>query len=393
MANISKLVFETACEDLSCQYMLHPWHESCIKSMPETYRHAVVGSAKFYSIIFVAQLLMQRKKWHKKEMWIKMGEYYIRSTLLGAGVAGTLISIGCIIRKLQGDKFRYHTYMLLPFTLNGLFIYLEPPSRRSLVINLFFNLLVEYYLKALQRAGYLKITKTKQTLLFMIGSSILFYLMRLEGEKKERTPLFWLFTPEKVRRKSDDSKNVCPHEGSCEKHILKGYGTYFGIGFAISLARMILPRIRTPIKALSTINRKTFKMALFFGSYIGIYRAVICYLCRKRGYDSAEYALPAGCLSGLSILFNQSLGLSIAAATGALKLYSTILYEKKVLPDNIPLPEMLYCFCQGTLFNARYMDSDICPGYIFNLMRGVSNGCSELIQKNLTDALKKTAGV
>ncbi|XP_053605485.1 transmembrane protein 135-like isoform X3 [Plodia interpunctella] len=393
MATISKHVFESACADQTCSHMLHPWNESCIWSLPETYRHAIVGSSKFYAIVYMAQLLMHMKKLHKKYTWMKMGEYYIRSTLLGAGVAGTLITIGCVLRKLQGDKIRYSTFMLLPFTLNGLFIYLEPPGRRTLVINLFFNLLVEYYLRKLQRAGYLKLTKSKQTLLFMIGSSLLFYLMRLEGEKEKRTPLFWLFTPEKVRRKSDGSNNVCPHEGSCERHILKGIGTYFGIGFAISLARLLLPKIRTPLKALSTINRKNFKMALFFGSYIGIYRAVICYLCRKRGYDSAEYALPAGYLSGLSILFNPSLGMSIAAATGAMKLYSTILYEKKILPENIPLPEMLYCFCQGTLFNARYMDPDICPGYIFNLMRSVSNGCSEVVDKHMMEAIKKTAGV
>lgn len=56
------------------------------------------------------------------------------------------------------------------------------------------------------------------------------------------------------------------------------------------------------------------------------------------------------------------------------QLYSTILYEKKILPSNIPLPELLYCFCQGTLFNARILDPDACPSYVFNLMKSCSNG-------------------
>lgn len=41
---------------------------------------------------------------------------------------------------MQGNKFAYYTYILVPNMINGLAIYLEPPSRRGLVINLFCNL-------------------------------------------------------------------------------------------------------------------------------------------------------------------------------------------------------------------------------------------------------------
>ncbi|XP_059058647.1 transmembrane protein 135-like [Achroia grisella] len=388
MAMLSKELFESACGDVPCNHIVHPWNKSCLWSTPETYLQTSIGSVKFYSIIYVAQLLMQTKKWKKKEFWKKMGEYYLRSTLLGAAVTGTYVNLSCLIRWMLGNKFTYYTYNRIPFTLTGLYIYLEPPSRRGLIINLFFNLLVEYYLRSLQRAGYLEITKARQTLLFMVGSSLLFYLMRLEGDKEQRTPLFWLYTPEKVRRKEDGSKNVCPHEGSCRKYILRGYANYFGIGLAISLARLIIPKIKTPIEAISSIRSKHFKMALFFGSYIGIYRAVVCYLCRKQGVDSALYALPAGYLAGLSSLFNSSLGLSIAVFSGALKLFSTILYEKKILPDYIPLPELLYCYCQGSLFHARFMDPDICPNYVFNLMKTVSNTRCEWVFNNIMEVVK-----
>ncbi|KOB79035.1 Uncharacterized protein OBRU01_01233 [Operophtera brumata] len=124
----------------------------------------------------------------KKEEWVKMGSYYVRSTLLGLLVTATAPSVSCTLRKILGNKFHYYSYLWAPFTLTGLFIYLEPPSRRGLFI--------EYWLRNLQRAGYLSVTKTQQTFMFMLGSSLLFYLMRLEGEKKERTPLFWLATPQ-----------------------------------------------------------------------------------------------------------------------------------------------------------------------------------------------------
>ncbi|KAJ8724255.1 hypothetical protein PYW08_015729 [Mythimna loreyi] len=388
MAVVSKELFEAACRDVDCSLILHPWNKSCIGACPDLYKGAIIGSAKFYSIIYLAQILMRGKKMLRRDQWIKMGEYYVRSTLLGIFVTSLAPNISCIIRNLLGVKFNQSTYLYLPFALCGLFIYLEPPSRRGLVINLFCNLVIEYYLNILQRAGYLSVTKSQQTLMFMLGSSLLFYLMRLEGDKKERTPLFWLFTPEKVRRKTEESQNVCPHEGKCGKYIAKGFASYFGVGLGISLARLILPKIRTPVKAISSIRGKHLKLALFFSSYIGIYRAVMCYLCRKQGVDSALYALPAGYAAGISFLFSPSLGLSIASLTAAFKLYSTILYEKKVLPSNVPLPEILYCLCQGTLFNARMMDPDACPNYVLNLMKSCSNGRSEMVFKSFSELVR-----
>ncbi|KAJ0177977.1 hypothetical protein K1T71_006850 [Dendrolimus kikuchii] len=392
MVVMSTQRFAEVFSDVHCSSILHPWDKGCISSSPLLYKEAFVGSAKFYAIIYLIQILMRGKNMRRKKEWVKMGQYYIRSTLLGQLITASAPNISCTLRKLMGNKFNYYTYLFIPFTLNGLFIYLEPPSRRGLVINLFVNLYIEYWLRVLQRANYINITKSKQTILFMAGSAALFYLMRLEGDKKERTPLFWLFTPEKVRRKTEESKNVCPHDGPCQNHIAKGYATYFGVGLAITLARVILPKISSPMRAISSIRGKHFKLALFFGSYIGIYRAVICYLCRKRGFDSALYALPAGYLAGLSYLFSPSLGMAIGSVTAAMKLYSTILYEKKLIPTSVPLPELLYCICQGTLFHARIMQPDVCPSYVFNVMTGCSNGRSEMIAKNFFEILEKANG-
>ncbi|XP_050680115.1 transmembrane protein 135-like isoform X1 [Leptidea sinapis] len=391
MAQISKHMFEAACSNVHCSEILHPWNRSCWTSSIQTYRDSFIGSAKFYLIIHLAQNLMRGKKVLTKKELIKAGENYLRSTILGAMISGTCVTFGCILRLLMGRKFTFFTYLMLPNTLNGLFILLEPPSRRGLVINLFCNLAIEYMLRCLQRAGYIAITRGKQTVLFMLGSALLFYLMRLEGEKKNRTPLLWLFTAEKVKQKTDDEQNVCPHKGTCTSYITKGAGIYFGAGLCVSLAKTLLPKLRTPIKALSTVRYNHSKLALFFGSYIGIYRAIVCYLCRSRGYDSALYALPAGCIAGLSFLFKPNLGFAIASLSGAFKIFSTTLYEKKMLPDNIPLPLLLYCFCQGTLFHTRFMDPDICPSYMFNLIRSVSNGRSEILYANMLKIINKIA--
>ncbi|CAH0723521.1 unnamed protein product, partial [Brenthis ino] len=335
----------------------------------------------------MAQNLIKGKKILKKEELIKAGEYYIRSTILGALISGSSSTIVCILRWMSGRKMNYYNYILIPGTLNGVFISLEPPKRRGLVINLFCNLVIEYWLRALQRNGYISITKTKLTFLFMVGSALLFYLMRLEGDKDERTPLLWLFTVEKVRHKKDELDNVCPHKGSCLQHISQGALKYFGIGFGINVARVLLSRLSSPWKAI--LRARHFDLALFFASYIGIYRAVICYLCRKRGVDSAMYALPAGCLAGLSFIFKPSLGFAIASLTGAFKLFSTILYEKEILTDRVPLPVIMYCLSQGLLFHTRMMDPEVCPQYIFKVMSSVSNGRSDELHANLLKCVSK----
>ncbi|KPJ17226.1 Transmembrane protein 135 [Papilio machaon] len=388
MVEVSKHLFDEKCRDVSCQLLLHPWHSSCLMSTLPAYKHSFLGSAKFYLIVHLVQNVLRGRKVLKKKELIQMGEYYMRSTILGGLISGSCVTFGCLFRWLLGKKMNYYTYMFLPNVINGVCILLEPPSRRGLIINLFSNLTIEFMLRSWERSGHLSLTTTKKTLMFMVGSAVLFYLMRLEGDKATRTPLLWLFTPEKVKRKTDNSNTICPHEDDCWKYMLKGTATYFGIGAAVSLAQVILPKITSPLKALSSIRGSHLKLALFFGSYIGIYRSVICYLCRKRKVDSALYALPAGYLAGLSFIFKPSLGFAIASLTGAFKLYSTILYEKKMLPENIPLTVILYCLCQGTLFHARFMHPDVCPSYVFKLMKSVSNGTSEQIYSNFLEILK-----
>ncbi|CAH2040841.1 unnamed protein product, partial [Iphiclides podalirius] len=388
MIEVSKHLFDEGCRDASCYTLLHPWHRSCLKSSAATYTDSFLGSAKFYLVIHMVQNLMRGKKILKREELIRIGEYYLRSTLLGGLVSGTCVTFGCLFRFIMGNKMTYYTYLLVPNMLNGLFIFLEPPSRRGLVTNLFCSLVLEYWLRTLHRSGHLSMTRSRQTLMFMLGSAALFYLMRLEGDRDIRTPLIWLFTPAKVKRNTEDSQSVCPHEGICWKYILKGSSAYFGFGLAISLGKIFLTKITSPIKAFSLIRAGDLRLAMFFGSYIGIYRTVICYLCRNRGFDSALYALPAGCIAGLSFLFKPSIGFAVASLTGAFKLYSTILYEKKIIPETTLLPTLLYCFCQGTLFHARFMHPEVCPSYVFKLIKSVSNGRSEQLYSNLLKALE-----
>ncbi|CAB3221738.1 unnamed protein product [Arctia plantaginis] len=384
MVVISKPVFDAYCKEVPCYTLVHPWTKSCLRASPTIFKACLIGSVKFFAFIYLGQLLMQGKKLKKKEQWIKIGKDYGRSVVTGVLVSVSGMQLVCLLRNLLG-RFDYHFFLSIPFALSGIFLTLESPSRRQLITNFYSNLVIEYCLKYLNRAGFISITKTKEVLLFMIGNSLLLYLIRLETVKKERSSILWLIVPEKVRQKSYGSENVCPHDGECKNYIMKNMSTYFGIGLAVSLAKVLIPRFKTPIKAISSISGRHFKLALFLSSYVGIYKTLICYLCRRNKYDSAMYALPAGCLAGLSMLFNPNLALSIASFTAAFKLYSTTLYEKNFLPSSIPLPLILFCVCQGTLYSVRMLDSEISPRYMFYLMNTASNGLSDSLFKSFCE--------
>lgn len=58
----------------------------------------------------------------------------------------------------------------------------------------------------------------------------------------------------------------------------QGALTYFGIGFGINMARLVIPKITRPWKVFSSIRSHHLNLGLFFGTYIGIYRVRLLFL-------------------------------------------------------------------------------------------------------------------
>ncbi|KPJ12640.1 Transmembrane protein 135, partial [Papilio machaon] len=201
--------------------------------------------------------------------------------------------------------------------------------RKDEQVNLFVNLVFEYWVRTLEMKGWLRRTPGKETLIFMLGSAVFFYLMRKDRENRKRTPLFWFFTPPRVSKEvGEPIKGIsgrspaCPHKGNCSNYILRGTIQLFGVGCAMTILRTIIPRILTPTKALKSLRLSHLKLGLFFGGYIGIYRLVVCLLCRAYGKDNALYAIPAGFLAGAAFRASPSLPISLAPLTSTLQVCS-----------------------------------------------------------------------
>ncbi|XP_052754552.1 transmembrane protein 135-like isoform X3 [Galleria mellonella] len=342
------------------------------------------------------QILMKGKKLTKKEV-LEQSKLYLKSGIFGLTVAGSFVTLNCIFRNLFFSQFSYYNTVLLPCTISGLAVYFEPPHRRILVLNLFVNLVFEYWVRTLEMKGWLRRSPGRETLIFMFSSAVLFYLMRRERENDKRTPIFWFFTPPRVSKEVGEPiegfegrSHACPHEESCRSYILKGTAKLFGVGCAMTMLRTILPRILTPAKAFKSLKLSHLKLGLFFGGYIGIYRLVVCLLCRSHGRDSALFAVPAGFLAGLAFRAAPSTPIAFAPLTSSLQILSSWAYQKGMIPKNWPIVEVLYCLCQGLLFHARVMHEDVCPRYIINLMHTVTSSKADEIQSAFIEKMLKT---
>nr|XP_037877591.1 uncharacterized protein LOC119631184 [Bombyx mori] len=177
----------------------------------------------------------------------------------------------------------------------------------------------EYWVRTLEMKGWLRRSPRKETLIFMLGSAVFFYLMRRDRESGKQTPLFWFFTPPRVSKETgqpvggvEGRSPACPHRGPCLNYILKGTLKLFGVGCAMTMLRAVIPKILTPMKALKSLRLAHLRLGIFFGGYIGIYRLVVCALCRAYGRDSASYALPAGLLAGAAFRAAPSTPIALA---------------------------------------------------------------------------------
>ncbi|XP_030020258.2 transmembrane protein 135 isoform X1 [Manduca sexta] len=370
----------------SCSELLHPWTNNCVDAFLSMAQNCTIGSLKFYAPIYLLQILMRGKKLGKKEM-MEQFKLYLKSGIFGLTVGSSFVTLNCIFRALFFNQFSYYTTVLLPCTVSGLAVYFEPPHRRVMVVNLFVNLVFEYWLRTLEMKGWLRRTAGKETLIFMLSSAVLFYLMRLERENNKRTPLFWFFTPPRVSKEQGEPVKgimgrspACPHKGPCINYVLKGTAQLFGVGCAMTMLRTIIPKILTPAKAFKSLRLSHLKLGVFFGGYIGIYRLVVCLLCRARGRDSALHALPAGLLAGAALRAAPSTPIALAPFTSSLQILGSWCYQRGMIPEQLPLVELLYCVCQGLLFHARVMHEDVCPRYIINLMHTVTSTKADQIQ-------------
>ncbi|KAI8420714.1 hypothetical protein MSG28_007942 [Choristoneura fumiferana] len=289
MVEASKFWFDKACSGCACHELIHPWTYKCSDATGMMLASCIKGAYKFYAMVYL------KRRGTAATGACSRAHRSIRGE--SQRCASTLRML-----RLFFSQFSYYNTVLLPCTISGLAVYFEPPYRRVLVVNLFVNLVFEYWLRTLEMKGWLRRSPGRETLIFMFGSAVFFYLMRKERENVKRTPLFWFFTPPRVSKQVGEPVTgiegrspACPHSGNCVNYVLK---------------------------------------------------LIVCLLCRAHGRDSALYALPAGFLAGAAFRAAPSTPIALAPLTSTLQILGSWGYQKGLIPEKLPLVEILYCLCQ-----------------------------------------------
>ncbi|KAI8420718.1 hypothetical protein MSG28_007946 [Choristoneura fumiferana] len=346
MVEASKHFFEKVVGGCTCHEMAHPWSKSCFNGNMIMLASCIKGSYKFYALVYVFQILMKGKKLNKAEL-LEQFKLYLNSGIFGFIVGTSVVTYNCIVRQIFCSRLYYYNTMFLPSVISGLALYLEPMVRRIPVTNLFANL-----------------------------SSPLLDIALFHG-----APQHFVFSPSHPHPPPATLRRSSVHPSV-------GTAQLFSAGCAISILRHIIPRILTPAKAFKSLKLSHLKLGVFFGGYIGIYRLIVCLLCRAYGRDSALYALPAGLLAGTAFRASPSLGIALMPMTTSLQILGSWGFQSGLIPEHWPLVEIIFCLCQGLLFQARMMHYEACPRYIVNLMDTVTSKRTEQIYLNLEKRLR-----
>uniref|UniRef100_T1ICX0 Transmembrane protein 135 N-terminal domain-containing protein n=1 Tax=Rhodnius prolixus TaxID=13249 RepID=T1ICX0_RHOPR len=157
----------------------------------------------------------------------------------------------------------------------------------------------------------------------------------------------------------------------------KGRNNLLTFQLALTIFKVIWYNIKF-IYAPEELLRKIFmlknlKLCSFVVTYIGIYRATTCYLCRKTGKDCELFGLTGGFLAGISycILPNFTLLSSLVAVL--LKIMGRQLKYKYNLP-NLPYQELTFIITNAFLLNTRLFHGEACPTFFTNIINICTGG-------------------
>ncbi|XP_017143791.1 transmembrane protein 135-like [Drosophila miranda] len=297
MAALSKSLEETI-RWRSCQELLHP--RSCRRAALENVCRFAWSNSKYYLPVVLLHLgkhgILSGGGWLSLNLLLDSLWYYAQLVLGGVANA-SLISISmCSLRNLLG-KFHLYTLLFIPAAIGGSICACFPRRVKHLQHTAIFQSLIESLLlhsNPLARA----VTRSLplQSLIFMCCSAVI-----LEGKQKRWGHSgFWFLTPDAAPTVDDLPGKGCTHpELDCRLYVVRGIRNYLMIGLALDLFRAIISCTKAGEWRLRHLSLQS---TAWLGCYVGIYRAVLCYLRHGPVVKDSSRHLWAGFLGGLSYL-------------------------------------------------------------------------------------------
>ncbi|XP_066152195.1 transmembrane protein 135-like isoform X2 [Euwallacea fornicatus] len=396
MSVISKELFYSKIgTEIKCHH-IHNWDENCWKAYAYGVHQIFIGGLKFFLPIYVIKAILRHKKLKHKGFLKKIVLEQVRSTLYAVSLGLPLIMANCLLCKVTG-RLHYYNLGFVSGIFSGFGVLIETKENRMLDTLIFFNLLVEAAFRNMHRFDILKLTRTKETLIFMLVSSLLMHVLQ-NRHKDYKFTNFWFYMPElhskseKILKepRSCDGSGCNKHKGKCLAFTFEGLQKYFFLGYGFSIIKKLIPKMffvfQNPKLLISLIiSKENARFGAFIGAYVGIYRYVSCYLLSNRFVKTKFIGAIAGFLSGCMYSISPNIQtISVGIITLLQIGFNHYLQEFKVKNKEIP-QLLIYMISHSLLLHNAIMAKETCPKYYLNMLNIGTNNLFPTIYKGLME--------
>ncbi|XP_060525854.1 uncharacterized protein LOC132701723 [Cylas formicarius] len=317
---------------------------------------------------FLGQLLLQQ----------------VRSSLYGVTFAMALVSSNCAMCNLFG-RVHYYNIGLVSGVISGLALLIETEENKNLDALIFVNMVLESAFRNGDHFNVFKLTPAREVLAFVVISAFLMQLLQTRNMDLQFTH-FWFYVPLMPIRSGEDIR--CAHRHHCLKYMGQGVAKYFGLGFALSIIKKLIPNLlllhRAPRRMIRILfNKHNVSFGAFMGAYVGLYRMITCTLIRRKGPHRRYLGLIAGLISSTAYALSPNLQVLVVGITTVLQLlYHSVVRKAELISGGL-LRQIIFMLSNGLLMHNAILAKPTCPRYYANMVDVVSNNLFLEVYKKL----------
>lgn len=385
----------------SCEKFVHPWTDSCLKSVAGFLIQGSIHSVKLYSAVYAVSLLMRKRVPSRDEIG-KTVLGIAQSTAFLTANGGFFIGFMCLWRQIFGYWTFLGATFWPAFYSSALAFFIERPARRALLTMYVTNEASETLWNILASQGYVSSIRNGQVAIFALGITMLLYLYKIGLHKKDtfKDPIFDIFNmllgkieegpliitsnPKReslstningnkylrgyisFKSKLQSKHKSCYHSKSCISYTLLGGLKPFAGGLTISVFLKSLSLIRTGKFSLNYLffQHDIYKLGIFLGGFSFLYKGTSCLIRHIKDNDKPEYVIISALVASCASFKYKNKFVSLYVLLKAIQLFYYWGCEKNILPNISSLQVILYSTATAILFHAaQYQPTSLRPSY------------------------------
>lgn len=362
MTNIQSKIVTCSCEEF-----VHPWTDSCLKSVAGFLIQGSFHSVKLYSVVYAASLLMRKRIPSKDEIGKAMLGIAQSAAFLTAN-GGFFIGLMCLWKQIFGYWTFLGATFWPAFYASALAFFIERPARRALLTMYVTNEASETFWNILKSQGYVSSVRNGQVALFALGITMLLYLYKIGLHKKDtfKDPIFDIFNmllgkieegPLVIKNNPNRETEItningnkylhryihklqskhksCNHPKSCISYTLLGGLKPFAGGLTISVFLKSLSLIRTSKFSFNNllVEQDIYKLGIFLGGFSFLYKGTSCLIRHIKDNDKPEYVIISALIASCASLKYKNKFVSCYVLLKAIQLFYYWGCEKNILPN------------------------------------------------------------